>query len=341
MEETNPLRVVLLGKTGAGKSSVANTIFGKKIFVVNDSPNSETKTCQSYTDTVSGRSLCLIDTPGLFDTDPESSELSPELLKCITECAPGPHAFVLVLKVEKFPRHEQAVVDVTLKYFTDEALKYTTVVFTHGESLSGGTSIEDWANQNQALKNLIQKCSGRCHVIDNKYWNNTQDKPNPYRANQYQVEQLLKTIEKTVTDNKGGFYTNGMLQTVNELSEQDIRGNDKQNKLQFLTKLTGLSVGVLLGAFLGGGCMLAVVLYNLPKLPIQATASLAGAGAVVGAGVGGWKGYKASDQSETPAEAAQAACEDVKITILQIKDMLQDRSGTTKSKKTWFSRQSH
>uniref|UniRef100_A0AAV2KUW7 Gypsy retrotransposon integrase-like protein 1 n=1 Tax=Knipowitschia caucasica TaxID=637954 RepID=A0AAV2KUW7_KNICA len=109
-------------------------------------------------------------------------------------CAPGPHAFVLVLRVDRFTKQEKDVVSKIQHYFSEEALKYTTVVFTHGDQLDDGQKIEDWYQENKDLRSLVQKCGGRCHVFDNKYWNNSKD---PYRNNTYQIKQLLQTIEHT------------------------------------------------------------------------------------------------------------------------------------------------
>ncbi|XP_034086319.1 GTPase IMAP family member 7-like [Gymnodraco acuticeps] len=212
-------RIIILGKTGVGKSSLANTIFEEKLFKTNNTANSETSKCQAETKLVNGRSITLIDTPGFFDTKTSEEELKPEIIRCITECAPGPHAFLIVLEVAKFTKHEQAVITKISQYFSEEIFKYATVLFTHGYQLGEGQTVEEYFDQNQHTSDLLKKCGSRCHVIDNRYWKNNQQEE--YRSNQFQVKELLKTIDEMVKANKESCYTNEMLQRVEEEIQQE------------------------------------------------------------------------------------------------------------------------
>lgn len=209
----------------------------------------------------------MIDTPGFLDTGRPEEDIKPEILRCIVECSPGPHAFVIVLKVERFTDHEKEVITKTCQYFSEEALKYTVIVFTHGDQLPEEMTIQEFVSQSEGLMDLMQKCSGRCHVIDNKYW--TGGPQTEYRSNRFQVDELLNTVDKIVMENKGVHYTNEMLQAVEtEIQQEEERIRQlsggqcqeetrkkakmavyKKNVVKF-AKIAGK--GVLIAALIGG-----------------------------------------------------------------------------------------
>ncbi|XP_051250046.1 GTPase IMAP family member 4 isoform X2 [Dicentrarchus labrax] len=197
MASNNEIRIVLVGKTGAGKTTTMYKLLGKENPEAGfKSASSRTTECKIETVEKDGYRLVVVDTPGVDNTKLTEAAVKKEIVKCMTYAAPGPHVILYVLKAKHFTTEDCTAIEIIQKMFGGkESKNYTMALFTRGDDPEISI-MED--------KHMKAFCDQYYSFVSNG-----------------DVSELLNKIKDMVKENQ--FYTNDMFKKAQEVLEQEIK----------------------------------------------------------------------------------------------------------------------
>lgn len=216
------LRLVLLGRKGAGKSAARNTILGAVGGFESGKPTEE---CVKSQADVGGLKVTVVDTPGwewYYPLNSTPNWVRRETLRSMSLCPPGPHAVLLVVRscasmtddyIQEIEEH--------LEPLGREVWEHTILLFTRGDEL-GLTSMEHRIlTSGPTLQRLLQMCGNRYHVLDNRN-----------KGDAMQVKELIEKLMDMVERKPGGsrFFELDNTVLLGLEADRKRRGKERRKK---------------------------------------------------------------------------------------------------------------
>uniref|UniRef100_A0A3Q2Z3T2 Uncharacterized LOC109511090 n=1 Tax=Hippocampus comes TaxID=109280 RepID=A0A3Q2Z3T2_HIPCM len=228
------LRLVLIGRSGAGKSAAGNAILGRDVFESRpDSLVAITEECakmkqESWKLILYTRFVAVVDTPDWFHSERTPDEVRALISSCVALSSPGPHAFLLCVPMDQPAKLElQSLCALETVFGPNAVGNHTLVLFTHADLLrksgkAGSDSVEAYiAGQRDDLLKLVEKCGDRFHILERDGYGGS-------------VEELLEKVEQIAAEAGGQCYSSPAFQEaenrVREIQAEIARERRRQKQ---------------------------------------------------------------------------------------------------------------
>lgn len=183
-------KFLTVGATSSGKSTTANTIFGKIVFEAQCDRRPATSKFQHRSHSRGKIDIEIMERP-------DQPYLDAELKESLDVLHPGPHAFLFVTALDKQFDEKDYMVYNRLRAFDNNITRFMIVVFTYGDILEKDKcSFDEFLKSAPSLQEMLQRCDNRYVIFNNKALN-----PAP------EVDSLLDIVKQMMKRDSGRPYS--------------------------------------------------------------------------------------------------------------------------------------
>ncbi|XP_048867537.1 trichohyalin-like isoform X1 [Brienomyrus brachyistius] len=198
------LRLVVLGRSTARKSLIANAILRREVFVSGTpSPTQVQMSSERKIRIIAGRQVVVVNTPDWFSSTVSQFELWQDVKHCMELSAPGPHAFLLVTEMHEYGEVQATILEKMREILGNDCFPHTIVLLTHASELTESITGSFVHTGSSDLQRKMTRCGNRYHIINTSNW-----------PESYQISWLLESIAKMVEENQWSFYSSKMHKEV-------------------------------------------------------------------------------------------------------------------------------
>lgn len=158
------------------------------------------------------------DTPGIFDTYPDTESVHLEFLKTVCLASPGPHAILHVVRADcRFTREDYFMYEDMKSMFGESLTRFLILVFNGISQKDFEKDYKEISRLPADLLRIMHEAGGRMACFSDTRTNT---------SSRNEVEKLLSSIQNLKKHNNGAFHSNENLRCLHEKMLQKL-GNSK------------------------------------------------------------------------------------------------------------------